>query len=119
QRRLLEHEADAARSGVVCGLGLVPLDRSVGRLAQTRDDAQRRRLAAARWAEQRHELALPHIEVEALERGHAVGEGLADAVERDDGGGGRGGISGHFAMVVARGSTADATSSAAASDAVR
>src|SRR5215470_11506632 len=110
QRRLLEYEADAARSGGARGLHLVPLDRSVGRLAQTRDDAQRRGLAAARWAEQRHELALPHIEVEALERGHAVGKGLADALERDDGGGGLGGISGHVAMVAARGSTADATS---------
>ena len=26
-----------------------------------------------------------HVEIEAVERDHAVGEGLADAVERDDG----------------------------------
>jgi hypothetical protein len=55
------------------------------RLAQAGDDAQGRRLAAARRAEQRDELARPHVEVEAVECDHAVGEGLADAVERDDG----------------------------------
>src|SRR5438132_3000517 len=97
QRRLLEHEADAARTGGACGLGLQPLDRSAGRLAQARDDTQRRGLAAARRTEQRHELARPHIEVETLERDHAPRKGLADALERDDGSAGVGGINGHVA----------------------
>src|SRR5262249_41819529 len=92
----------AARSAGACGLGLQPLDRPAGRLAQTGDDTQRRGLAAARWAEQRNELTRPHTEVEALERDHAVGEGLAHAGQRDDGGGGLGGISGHVAIVAAR-----------------
>src|SRR5262249_61548824 len=72
QVRLLEHKADAARPGGARSLGLEPLDRAARRLAQARDDAQRRGLAAARRAEQRHELARPDIEVEALERDHAV-----------------------------------------------
>ena len=102
QRRLLEHEADARVPASGCGLGPRPRDLSAGRLAQARDDAQRRGLAAAGRAEQRHELARPHIEAEAVERNHAVGEGLADAVERDDRSAGRerrsGGISGHVAI---------------------
>src|SRR5262249_42612717 len=102
QRRLLEYEADAARSSVACGLGLEPLDRSARRLAQARDDAQRRGLAAARRAEQRDELAWPHIKVEALERDHAVRKGLADALERDHGSAGLRRMNGHVALFAVR-----------------
>ena len=53
--------------------------------AQARDDAQRRRLAAAGRAEQRDEFARSHVEIEAVERNRAAVEGLADAAQRDDG----------------------------------
>src|SRR5262249_60438548 len=66
------------------------------------DDAQRGGLAAARGAEQRHELARPHIKVEALERDHAVRKDLAHAVERDDGSAGLRGINGHVALFAVR-----------------
>ena len=91
QGRLLEHEADAVRSygPRIGGPAVGPRHPAARRRAQAGDDAQRRRLAAARGAEQRHELARVHGEIEALERDHAVGEGLADAVERNDGGAGQ------------------------------
>ena len=46
---------------------------------QAGEQAQDRRLAAARGAEQRQELAAPHFEVDAGQRHGAVGEGLVDA----------------------------------------
>src|SRR5262245_7830341 len=98
QRRLLEHKTDAARAGPACGLRLDPLDLPPGGLAQAGDDAQRRRFAAAGGAEQRHELARPHIKVEAIEGNHAVGKALAHAAQRDDGGVGLGAINGHVAI---------------------
>ena len=102
QRRLLEHKTDAARTGGVPGLGVQPLDLSAGGLAQAGDDAQRRGFAAARWAEQRHELAWPHIEAQARERDHAVGKGPTHVVERDDKGARLGRINGHVRFVERR-----------------
>ena len=56
------------------------------RLGEARDDPQRRRLAAAGGAEERHELARADVEIEAGERRRAVREGLANAAQRDQGG---------------------------------
>src|SRR5262249_61904906 len=55
------------------------------RVAQSRDDAQRARLAAARRPEHGQELAPPHLEVEPVEGQGAVAERLADAAQGDDG----------------------------------
>src|SRR5262245_5127617 len=85
QRRLLEYEADVAdRLGPHPLAAAVPGDRAARRFAQPGDDAQRRRLAAARRAEQGEEFALPYVEVETVERVDAVGKRLADAFECDD-----------------------------------
>jgi hypothetical protein len=102
QRGFLEHEAEPARADGVRRPGLQPFDLAARRLAQAGDDAQRRGLAAAGGPEQRHELARPDIEIEPVERDHAVGKTLADAAQRDDGsagGEGRGGgMVGHVAI---------------------
>ena len=45
---------------------------------------KRRRLAAAGRTEQRHELAIAHIEIEIAERDRAALEHLADTAQRDD-----------------------------------
>ena len=85
KRRLLEHEAERAGAA---GSSRSRPDQSIEpRVGSLRPAMmpQRRRLAAAGGAEQREELARPDIEVEAVERHHAVREGLADIVERDDG----------------------------------
>ena len=56
-----------------------------GRLDDVADDAEQRRLAAARRADQRDELALADVEVDALERGHAASlEHLREAADGDD-----------------------------------
>jgi len=56
-----------------------PFDLAFARCAQPRDDAQRRRFAAARWTEQRQELAFAHVEIEAGQRHRPAGKRLADA----------------------------------------
>ena len=57
-------------------------DAARGRLLEAGDHAQRRRLAAARRAEQREELALADPQVEIVDDGH-VAEALGHAVEHD------------------------------------
>ncbi len=82
QRRLLEHEADVLDAALTRAM---PRHGAARRLAQARDDAQRRRFAAARRPEQRKELAVTHVEIEIVERDNAAAEHLADAAQRDDG----------------------------------
>ena len=57
-------------------------DLAVGDLLEARDHAQRRRLAAARWADQNHELLVGDVEVDAAHR-FGVVEVLDDVAERD------------------------------------
>src|SRR5215216_4508950 len=64
QRRLLEHEADVAGSHTAPSVG--PLHAPAGRLAQSGNDAQRRRLAAARRPEQREKFTRPNVEIETI-----------------------------------------------------
>ncbi len=49
---------------------------------EPREAAQQRRLAAARWAEQHHELAVVDLEVDAVDRGE-LPEVLLHTLERD------------------------------------
>ena len=79
QGRLLEDEAERASR-----LAATPTPPAGGR-AQSRDDAERRRFAAARWPEQRDEFAGTNIEIEAIERAHAACVGFAHAAQGDDG----------------------------------
>ena len=56
-------------------------------LLEPRDHPQRGRLAAARRADEDHELAVGDLEVERLDGARAVGIDLRDAVELDGCGG--------------------------------
>ena len=58
-------------------------DRAGGRLVEPCDEPQRRRLAAAGRAEQRDELALLELEVDAVERGHGA-EDAAQAPQLEE-----------------------------------
>ena len=85
QRRLLKHEADGiARSVAAASFRARPVDMARGRRAEARNDAQRRRLAAAGRPEQADELALADIERHVLKRQRAVGEDLGDLMQADD-----------------------------------
>ena len=89
QRAVLKHVGDVARAR--------PVDsragnrhRACGRLRQPADDAEQRALAAARGAEQAHELPLADIKRDIIERVHALrsvtpAEGHRHMVDRDDG----------------------------------
>ena len=89
ERERLEHHADAARRSeerLVAIAHLAGVDAD-----QSGHDAQERRLARARLAEKRDDLALREAKVDAFEHraGRAVGrlERLADALQLDDGDG--------------------------------
>ena len=83
QRVVLEHEADLALAHVLVGRVLaVEQDAAVGRVLEAGDDAQQRRLAAARRAEQRDELAGRELEADIVERDE-VAERLADVADFD------------------------------------
>src|SRR5262249_28669827 len=56
---------------------------ALGRRVETRDRPQHRRLAAAGAADGDENLARGDREREAVERAHAVGIGLADAIENE------------------------------------
>jgi hypothetical protein len=72
----LEHEAQIGAT--------IPSELAGARLGQPGDQPQYRTLAAARGAEQADELAGADGEADILQRGSAIGEALADIVERDD-----------------------------------
>ena len=69
ERRILEHEADVAAQARGLGRGAEDADLAVVGRDQVGDDAQEGRLAAARRAEQRQELARGDVEAQALQRG--------------------------------------------------
>jgi hypothetical protein len=84
---VLEHDPVVA---VAPGLlGRLPVHERVarGRRDQVADHPQQRRLAAARRADQRHELAGYDLEVDPLQSGRAALEGLRDAADRHGRGG--------------------------------
>ncbi len=79
----LEHHGDAAAARRhLVDRPAVDLDRARGRLLEPGDDPQKGRLAAARGPEQDHELAIPHRQADAVDRGH-VAEQLSDFAGRD------------------------------------
>ncbi|OLT20400.1 hypothetical protein BJF78_09935 [Pseudonocardia sp. CNS-139] len=98
QRVLLERDAEPVRADEVGRAALLDGDRALGGLLQARDHAQHRRLAAARRAEQRDELAVPDREIEPFERAHggaaAEREVLDDAGQGDCGSRPAGGVVG-------------------------
>src|SRR6266508_6854520 len=66
----------------------LPVHRHVAgrRLDDVADDAQQGRLAAARGADQRHEVAARDVELDVLQGCHArAPEGLREIADRDDG----------------------------------
>ena len=72
QARVLDHVADAASELVhreVADRGPLDLDRALGGLDQPVDHLERGRLAAARGADERHDLAGGHLQVERVDRG--------------------------------------------------
>ena len=84
ERVALEHHRDVAvaRRHVVDDPVADP-DRAAGDVLQAGDHPQRGRLAAARRADEDHELAVADVEVEILDRRRTVGVDLADVFERD------------------------------------
>jgi len=60
-------------------------DRAVGDLLEAGDHAQQRRLAAARGADEHHELAVLDLEGQVADRPHLVVVELRDSIERHGG----------------------------------
>ena len=65
QPRLLKHRADPRHRRAT------PAERSLEVGIETADDTQHRRLAAARWADQRNDLALAESEIDAPRTGNS------------------------------------------------
>ena len=86
QRVVLEHHRDVAILGrlVVDDLAADP-QLAVGDVLEPGDHPQRRRLPAARRADEDHELAVGDVEVQLLDGLEAVGVALGDLVENDVG----------------------------------
>ena len=83
QRVLLEHRVDVALVGRhVRHVGTLEHDLATGRLLEAGDHLQQRGLAAARWPEEREELAPRDREVGPLDRDE-VPELLTDPVQHD------------------------------------
>ena len=80
---VLKHEPDPPLANLaVCRiLALEQHAPAIGRL-EPGDDAQQRRLAAAGWPEQRHELARAYLEAHVAQRREAT-EGLGDVADVD------------------------------------
>ena len=80
QRIALEHHGNVAlfRHDVV-DHRVADVDLALGWVLEAGDDAQQRALAAARWAEQDHELAISDIEVDVFDSGDAI-ELLSDVL---------------------------------------
>ena len=90
QRVGLEHHAHVApMHRHVSEVAPAHHDHALVRLLEPGDHPQRRGLAAAGRAEQREELARPHVEIDRVDRDHLCGEALGDPVEVDGGGSGR------------------------------
>ncbi len=84
QRVVLEHHRDVAIARRQVVDALAPDDElAVGDVLQTRDHAQRRRLPAARRADEDHELPVRDVEVDRLDRLEPVRVALGDLLELD------------------------------------
>ena len=83
QGEVLEHERPV-RPGRGDG-GAVDLDLSRRRVDQSRDDLQRRGLAAPARPDDAGELALGHVEADAVQGAHAAGELLGEVDDADGG----------------------------------
>ena len=82
-RVALEHHRDASSSRrEIGGIAVADVDAPVVDALESRETAQERRLPAARRPEQDHELAVAHLEVDAVHRGEAA-EVLAHPLEAD------------------------------------
>ena len=90
QGRLLEDEADiligAGLASPVAGDIRRPCNRTGGRIAQAGNDAKRGRLAATRRSQQADEIPVRNVERHVAQRDRAVGEGLRDVPEGNQGG---------------------------------
>ncbi len=83
ERVALEHHGDVAIAGLEArDVAAVDRDRAAVGLLEAGDDPQRRRLARARGAQQREELARLDVEVQALERDDRT-MGLDDVAQAD------------------------------------
>ena len=82
---MLQHQRHVALGRTPSGdIDAVDEDLPIGRLVETGDQPQRRRLAGAGLAEQHEELAVGDLEVEARQRGVAA-ELLGDVLQFDMG----------------------------------
>ncbi len=80
---MLEHETDVAIAHIMAGdVFAVEHDVALIRGFQTGDDPQQRGFTAARWAEQRHELAALNVQADVVQRLERV-EILADVTHFD------------------------------------
>jgi len=82
QVRLLEHESDAAGVAQIAGRRAADRDGAARRRHQIGDHLEQGGLAAAGWADQRHESAVGNIQVYPRQR--LDGLGAADAVDDVD-----------------------------------
>src|SRR5262249_13556463 len=64
--------------------GAIDADPTRGRRAQPGDDAQQRRLATTAGADERHELAPPHVEGDVAERFHRAAGGPIDHADAEE-----------------------------------
>src|SRR5581483_3284684 len=86
ERVVLEHHCDVAlRRRQLVDDGVADADRALGDLLEPSDHAQRRRLAAARRADEDDELAVVDLEVQILYGARAVRVDLSDVLERHPG----------------------------------
>src|SRR6185437_730992 len=82
ERIALEDHRDVARAGrEPVHVALADPDRPSGRLLEPRDHPQGRRLAAARRADEHHQLPVRHLEVERVDGDRPAGERLRHVLE--------------------------------------
>ena len=81
QRIALKHHADiAVLHPQIRNIAIVEMDFAGGRIFQSGDHPQRRRLAATGWTQQRDQLSGSDIQIDILDRGEPA-EPLADGPE--------------------------------------
>jgi hypothetical protein len=80
----LRHDPEAGLRRLEFAIDVMPehADAAAGLVDQRRDDADRGRLAGAVGSEQREEIPFFDVEVDALQRLHAVAVGLAELAQR-------------------------------------
>src|SRR5262245_58997181 len=83
QNGVLEHDAVVVVTACLSRRLAVDRDTAGRRLDEVADDAEQRRFAATRRADQRDELALLDLEIDVLERCRAALELLRDVLDRN------------------------------------